>query len=181
MRLLVTSREPLHIDGEHAYVVEPLTEDQATALFTARAAVSEPQRVVREICRQVDCLPLGVELAAARTAILPPEQLLARFGGRLSLLTTRRRDTPARQQTLRATIEWSYDLLTSAEQSLFRRLAVFTGGSTLEAAERVAGADLDTLQVLVDSSLLRSTGHGRFQMLETIHEFASEQLPADLR
>jgi len=179
VRLLVTSREPLHIDGERVYVVEPLTEDEATALFTARAAVSEPQAAVREICRRVDCLPLAVELAAARTAILPPEQLLARFGERLALLTTRRRDSPARQQTLRATIQWSYDLLTSAEQTLFRRLAVFTGGSTFEAAERVVGADLDTLQVLVDRSLVRVTSHGRFQMLETIHEFASEQLAGD--
>jgi predicted ATPase len=179
VRLLVTSREPLHIDGEHAYCVEPLVEDEAAALFNERAVVSEPQAAVREICRRVDCLPLAVELAAARTAVLPPEQLLARLGERLSLLTTRRRDAPARQQTLRATIQWSHDLLTEVERTLFRRLAVFVGGCTLSAAEEVIEADLDALQVLVDRNLVRRSSQGRFEMLETIGDFASEQLAAD--
>jgi predicted ATPase/serine/threonine protein kinase len=179
LRLLVTSREPLHIDAERVYAVEPLIEDEAAALFKERAVISEPQSAVREICRRVDCLPLAVELAAARTGVLPPEQLLARLGDGLSLLATRRRDAPARQRTLRATIQWSHDLLTDAERTLFRRLAIFAGGWTVEAADAVVGADLDTLQVLVDRSLVRRSTVGRFQMLETIGEFAKEQLAAD--
>ena len=176
VRILVTSRELLRIDGEREHPVGPLAEDEAVALFTERAVVAEPHEAVHAICRRLDCLPLAIELAAARTAILPPEQLLARLDDRLGLLTGGRRDLPARQRTLRATIEWSHDLLTPEEQALFRDLGIFAGGFTLEAAEAVAGAQLDTLQGLVERSLVRRSPTGRFGLLETIREFAQERL-----
>ena len=176
IRILVTSRELLRIDGEREHPVGPLAEDEAVALFMERAVAAEPHEAVHAICRRLDCLPLAIELAAARTAILPPTQLLARLDDRLGLLTGGRRDLPARQRTLRATIEWSHDLLTSDEQELFRKLGIFTGGFTLEAAEAVAGADLDTLQGLVERSLVRRSPGGRFGLLETIREFARERL-----
>ena len=134
----------------------------------------EPDETIAELCRRLDELPLAVELAAARTHVLTPAQILDRLGQRLDLLKGGR-DADPRQQTLRATIEWSHDLLTQDEQQLFARLAVFTGGSTLDAAEDVCDADLDVLQSLVDKSLLRHTGE-RFWMLETIREFAAERL-----
>jgi predicted ATPase/class 3 adenylate cyclase len=176
VHILVTSRELLRIDGEHEYAVEPMVEDEAVTLFTERAVVAEPREAVLEICRLLDCLPLAVELAAARTAVLPPTQLLARLDDRLGLLTGGRRDAPARQRTLRATIEWSHELLTPQEQALFRNLGVFGGGFTLEAAEAVSGADLDTLQALVGQSLVRRSASGRFGLLETIREFARDRL-----
>ena len=178
VKLLVTSRELLRLEGEHEYDVEPLAEQEAVTLFTERASVVEPREAVLEICRRLDCLPLAVELAAARTRLLPPQQLLARLDQRLVLLTSGRRDAPARQRTLRATIEWSYELLDAVEQGLFRRLAVFAGSFTLEAAETIAGADVDTLQSLVEKSLVRRWGSGRLGMLETVREFALERLEA---
>jgi predicted ATPase/class 3 adenylate cyclase len=176
LHLIVTSRALLRIEGERDYVVEPLSSSDAVALFRARAAVAEPADAVVEICRRVDSLPLAVELAAARTKILTPDALLARLEQRLPVLTSGRRDAPQRQRTLRATIEWSYELLDADEKELFARLAVFAGSFDAAAAEEVAGAELDALQALVDNSLVRRWASGRLGMLETIHEFALERL-----
>jgi predicted ATPase/class 3 adenylate cyclase len=186
LHLLVTSRELLHIGAERDYPVEPLPEDDGITLFRERAAVSEPLEAVREICRRLDGLPLAIELAAARSRVLAPDALLERLEQALPLLTSRRRDVPERQRTLRATIEWSYDLLSPQEQRLFCGVAVFVGGFTVEAAEAVCGTDLDTLEGLVEKSLLRRWASGRLGMLETIREYALERLEesgdaADLR
>ncbi len=143
---------------------------------SAARANLEPSEDVAELCRRLDDLPLGVELAAARASVLTPQQLLERLSQRLDLLKGGR-DADARQRTLRATIEWSYELLDEPERRLFARLAVFAGGCTLAAAEDVCDADLDTLQSLVDKSLLRFT-QGRYWMLETIREYATEQFVA---
>lgn len=180
-KVLVTSREPLHIASEHRYPVEPLRLDDAERLFDERARAVEPTfRPTTEIpviCERLDRLPLAIELAAARVAILNPADLLARLDQRLSLLTSRSRDAPARQKTLRATIEWSYDLLDPAEQRLLRSAGVFLGSFSLEAAETVCGADLDLVESLVVKNLLRArSGTGRFLMLDTIREFSRGQL-----
>ena len=177
--LTVTSRERLQLDGEHVYPVPVLDRSEARVLFAARArAVKpefEPDESLDELCARLDDLPLALELAAARTTILSTEQLLNRLGARLDLLKGGR-DADVRQQTLRATIEWSHDLLDPGEQRLLARLAVFRGGCTLEAAEAICDADIDQLQSLVDKSLVRLRDAGRFWMLETIREFASERL-----
>jgi predicted ATPase len=172
LRLLVTSRETLRIDGETEFALPPLVEEEGVALFSSRARV-EPSPAVRELCRRLDGLPLAIELAAARAKVLPPEELLPRLTERLDLLRGGR-DAEARHATLRATIAWSYELLEPGEQQLFARFGVFAGGCTLAAAEEVCGADLDTLQALLDKSLLRRTGD-RYWMLETIREFALER------
>jgi predicted ATPase len=181
LTVLVTSRELLRLPGEQAYPVPPLQPEDGSELFLARARVSEPgfapSAAVGELCARLEQLPLALELAAARVRVLTPEQLLERLGQRLDLLKAGR-GVDARQQTLRATIEWSYDLLTNDEQQLFAGLSVFAGGCTLEAAEDVLDADLDTIQSLVDKSLLRLRDHDRFWMLETIREFAGERLDA---
>ncbi|MEA2509445.1 MAG: hypothetical protein QOG21_1527 [Actinomycetota bacterium] len=178
LNLLVTSREPLHLAGEREYAVGSLHEPDAVALFTERAlAVCSDfvaDREVEHICRRVDNLPLAVELAAAWVKVLSPSQILTRLDKRLPLLTGGARDVPERQRTLRSTIEWSYDLLSADEQQLFAQLSIFAGGCTLEAAEEVCGADLDTLYSLVDKSLLRFSNE-RFWMLETIREYAQER------
>jgi predicted ATPase/class 3 adenylate cyclase len=178
--VLVTSRERLRVSGEQTFPVPPLAESDGEALFLARARAVDPAFVpseaMRELCLRLDELPLAIELAAARTALFSPEQLLAKLAQRLDLLKGQR-DADPRQQTLRATIEWSYDLLLEDEQRLFRRLAIFAGGCTYEAAEEIAGADPDTLQSLLDKSLLRKrdTKLGpRYWMLETIREYAAE-------
>jgi predicted ATPase len=176
LRLLVTSRTLLRIAGETEYCVDPLAIDAAVALFRDRAAVSEPTEAVIAICRRLDGLPLAVELAAARTRILPPDRLLGRLTERLPLLTSGRRDAPERQRTLRATIEWSYDLLPYDEQKLFARLSVFAGSFELEAAEEVCDGDVDAVESLVEQSLVRRWGSGRLGMLETIRELALEKL-----
>jgi predicted ATPase len=173
LRLLVTSRELLRVRGEIEYAVEPLAEREAVELFRARA-VTAPDEAVDDLCRALDNLPLALELAAARTSVLSPRQILERVSERLDLLKGGR-DADPRQLTLRATIDWSYELLSHDEQRLFARLAVFSRGCTLEAAEHVADADVDTLQGLVDKSLLRHTDE-RFWMLETIREAAAERL-----
>jgi predicted ATPase len=173
LRLLVSSRELLRIKGEVEYLLPPLAESEAVELFCARSRL-DADGVIAELCRRLDNLPLAVELAAARTSILSPAQILERLSERLDLLKGGR-DAEARQQTLRATVEWSYELLDGEEQRLFRRLSVFVGGCTLEAADAVCGADLDTLQSLVDRSLVRHTQE-RLWMLETIGEYALEQL-----
>jgi predicted ATPase len=173
LRLLVTSRELLRIRGEVDYSVPPLAQPEAVELFCARSQLQRSDDIT-ELCRRLDNLPLAVELAAARTNVLTPAQILERLSQRLDLLKGGR-DSELRQQTLRATIEWSHDLLSADEQRLFARLSVFAGGCTLEAAETVCAAGLDVLQSLVDKSLIRFA-EGRFWMLETIREFAEERL-----
>lgn len=173
LKLLVTSRELLRIQGEVEYAVPPLASGDAVELFCARANM-QPEDAIDELCRRLDDLPLAVELAAARTRVLSPAKILERLSQRLDLLKGGR-DVDERQKTLRATIEWSYDLLDEDEQRLFARLSVFAGGHTLDAAQAVVDADVDTVQSLVEKSLVRRTGD-RFWMLETIREFASERL-----
>ena len=184
LRLLVTSREVLRIPSEQAYPVPPLEPKDGSELFVARARAMLPgfvaSQAVVELCARLEQLPLALELAAARITILSPEQLLERLAGRLDLLRAGR-GVDARQQTLRATIEWSYELLNADEQELFAGLAVFAGGWTLEAAEVVCAADLDTLHSLVDKSLVRVREGDRFWMLETLREYASERLEQSAR
>jgi predicted ATPase/class 3 adenylate cyclase len=175
LTILVTSRELLRIRGEVEYRVHPLVESDAVELFCERARLEADGTLV-ELCRRLDHLPLAVELSAARTRVLTPSQILDRLGQRLDLFEGGR-DADPRQRTLRATLGWSYDLLTDDEQQLFARLAIFAGGCTLEAAETVCEARLDVLQSLVEKSLLRHTGD-RLWMLETIREFAAERLEA---
>jgi predicted ATPase/class 3 adenylate cyclase len=211
LKVLVTSRVVLSLRGEHEYSVPPLqppdlelTLDpddlnrfEAVRLFTERALAVQPRfrltaqnaRAVAEITARLDGLPLAIELAATRTKVLPPEELLARLRQSLALtvLTSGARTLPERQRTLRGAILWSYDLLTEAERRLFTRLSVFSGGWTLAAAEVVAVPDelgldaLEGLSSLVDESLIRAdepNGQPRFSMLETIREFGQEQLSA---
>ena len=188
--LITSSRERLHLSGEHEYPVPPFSLDEATSLFAERARAIRPAFVVdgsrsavEAICTRLDHLPLAIELAAARVRILSVEQLLARLDQRLPLLTTGAADAPERQRTLRAAIEWSRDLLDDRERALFARLAVFSGGGTLDAAERICPTDLDTLESLVDKSLVRADAgrdeEPRFAMLETIRELALERLAAE--
>ena len=192
--VLTTSREALHVTGERTFAVPPLSDNEAVELFKARAlavrsdasftAADTP--VVMEICRKLDGLPLAIELAAARVKVLTPSQMLSRLDERLRMLGGGNRDAPARQQTLRALIAWSYDLLSDAEQTLFRRLAIFAGGWTLEAQSEICSDDehdrweiVDALQSLVDKSLASSTGteeDRRFHLLESTREFAAELL-----
>ncbi len=185
LMVLATSRARLRLSGENEYVLAPLAEDAAAALFLDRARAANPGLelgeagllAVAEICVALDGLPLAIELAAARTKLLPPEAMRARLGQRLELLTAGPRDLPARQQALRDTLAWSYGLLDSDEQRLFARLAVFAGGFTLESAEAVCAASLESVSSLVDNSLVRRNGE-RFAMLETIREYAREKLSA---
>ncbi len=211
VKVLVTSLEVLHLRGEKELPVPPLTLPDATQmasaehvyhseavhLFVERAQdarldfviTNENAPAVAEICVRLDGLPLAIELAAARIHLLPPQALLPRLSSRLKLLTGGHRDLPARQQTLRGAIAWSYDLLDAGEQQLFARPAVFVGSRTLEAVEAVCNAEgdleldvLDGIASLVDKSLLRQEAaqadEPRFVMLETIHEYAREQLEA---
>jgi predicted ATPase len=177
--VLVTSRERLHLTGEQEYAVAPLAHEEGVGFFLARARAVKPEfapdDAVSKICARLDDLPLALELASARVKALSTTQLLERLDERLPLLTGGASDLPERQRTLRAAIAWSYDLLSDVEQHLFSRLAVFRGGCTLDAAEDVAAADLDTLQSLVDKSLVRHSNE-RYWMLETIREYASEKL-----
>ena len=179
VHLLVTSREVLRVPGEQAYPVPPLEADDGMELFVARARAALPSFVasdaVPELCARLENLPLALELAAARVRVLSPAQLVERLSQRLDLLKAGRGVDP-RQQTLRATIEWSHELLDEDEQRLFARLAVFVGGCTLESAEAICDADLDTLESLVDKSLVRIREGDRFWMLETIREYAAERL-----
>jgi predicted ATPase/class 3 adenylate cyclase len=179
-KVLVTSREPLRVEFEHRYPVEPLPEHDAEVLFIERACSVAPSfrptPSVGEICRRLDGLPLAIELASARTALLDPEELLLRLEQRLPLLASQSRDAPARQRTLRATIEWSYELLDAEEQDLFRRLAVFRGSFLLGSAEVTCAADIETMESLVVKSLVRRWSTGRLGMLDTIREYALELL-----
>ena len=180
LRVLVTSRAALRVADEHEFRLEPLASHDAAALFIERArAVGrevEADATVEAICRRLDGLPLAIELAAARTKLLAPERLLERLDVALPLLTAGARDAPERQRTLRATIEWSYDLLDDAVKELFARLSVFAGSFPLEGAEEVGDAGIDGIATLVDSSLLKPIGDDRFLMLETIREYALDKL-----
>ncbi len=209
LKVLVTSRAGLQVRGEQEFSVPPLTlpehslpsgeiaKFEAVRLFVARAQAVRPDftlneqntQVVADICQRLDGLPLALELAAARVKVLPPAALLTRLNTRLTLLTGGSKDLPARQRTLRDTIGWSYDLLEKEAQLLFRRMAIFAGGCTLEAAEAVftyrspednQAKSLDTLETLVNSNLVRqqeqSDGTPRYTFLETIREFALERL-----
>jgi predicted ATPase len=182
VKVLATSRAPLRLAGERRYPVEPLREVDAVELFAERARAVDPafrpSNRLAEICRRLDNLPLAVELAAARVSLFSANELLARLERRLPLLTSGSRDAPVRQQTLRATIEWSHDLLDDSERRAFARLAVFPASFDLEAAEAVANADAATIPSLVEKSLLKRWGSGRLGYLDTIGEFASEQLAA---
>ena len=185
LRMLVTSREPLHLSAEHVLPVEPMDAAHAVALFVERATAALPsfaltpqnRPAVEAICARLDALPLAIELAAARITVLSPEAMLARLANRLKLLAGGARDVPARQRTLRDTLAWSHDLLTDAERDLFGCQAVFAGGFSLDAAEATCSADLDVLGSLVDRSLVRRSGE-RYGMLATIREFALERLAA---
>ena len=173
LALLVTSRERLRVRGEVEYPVPPLAHEDAIELFCQRSRIPADETIA-EVCRRLDNLPLALELASARTSVLAPAEILKRLSQRLDLLKGGR-DAEARQETLRATIDWSYELLVEDEQRLFVCLAVFAGGCTVEAAEQVAVASLDSLQSLVDKNLLLHSGD-RFFMLETIREYALERL-----
>jgi predicted ATPase/class 3 adenylate cyclase len=202
LQIVVTSRARLRIAAEHAFPVPPLavpdprslptldalSQYEAVALFLERARAVAPGFVVTdenaaaiaELCARLDGLPLAIELAAARVKLLPPQALLARLGQRLDLLRGGARDRPERQQTLRAALDWSFDLLDANEQRLFASLSVFAGGFRLDAAEGVCDADLDAVEVLLENSLLRSEerpdGEPRFFMLETIRDYGRERL-----
>ncbi|MCU1332606.1 MAG: tetratricopeptide repeat protein [Candidatus Angelobacter sp.] len=195
LKILVTSRSCLRIYGEQEFHVTPLAQNSATELFVQRAAAVWPDfsitpenvSVIQEICARVDGLPLAIELAAARTKVLPPSAILDRLQRRLQLLTGGALDLPERQQTLRNAIDWSHGLLNEAEKKLFRRFSVFVGGCTLEAAEAVCntsrdlGLDLfEGLSSLVDKNLVQRVDRAeiepRFAMLETIREYALERL-----
>ena len=180
--ILVTTRERLRVAGEQLYAVPTLATADAVELFLSHARSTDPEfadsPAVHELCARLDHLPLALELAAARIGLLTPVQLLDRLGRRLDLLKGGR-DSDPRQRTLRETIAWSYDLLGPEEQQAFARLSVFAGGCTLQAAEEVCRADIDTLESLLDRSLIRrhDTDQGpRLWMLETIREFAAERL-----
>ncbi len=184
--LVVTSRERLQLQGEIELPVTALGEADGFELLAARAAgvgvMLERTPATTKLVEALDRLPLALELAAARLKLFSPEQLLERLSARLDLLRGSR-DADPRQQTLRATIEWSHDLLSLDEQRLFRRLSVFAGGCTYDAAEAVVGADPETIQSLLDKSLVRrrdgASGTPRYWMLETIREFAVERLAED--
>jgi predicted ATPase/DNA-binding winged helix-turn-helix (wHTH) protein len=195
LKILVTSRAGLRVYGEQEFPVTPLPQNSAIELFVQRATAvwpafgmtSENAAAIQEICSRLDGLPLAIELAAARTKVLSPHAMLDRLQSRLQLLTGGALDLPERQQTLRNTIDWSHDLLNEAERKLFRRLSVFVGGCTLEAAEAVCntGSDLgvdlfEGLSSLVDKNLVqrmdRADTEPRFAMLETIREYALERL-----
>jgi predicted ATPase/DNA-binding SARP family transcriptional activator len=190
LTLLVTSRAVLHLSGEQVFPVQPLEEEAAVDLFEQRARshapgfrpTAEDHVSIAEVCARVDRLPLGIELAAGRIGTLTLSTLRERLGNRLAVLTRGPRDLPARQQTLRETLDWSVDLLTAPERAVLARLAVFPGGASLEAAEAVCSADLDTLTTLVDANLVRRVDVGddpRFGLLETIREYALELLGDD--
>ena len=174
LTLLVTTRETLRVQGELELEVPPLAAAEAIELFCVRSG-GEPSDDIAELCARLDSLPLAIELAAARTRILTPRQMLDRFPQLLDIEGAR--DADARQRTLRASIRWSYDLLSDDEQGAFRRLAVLEG-ATLETAEEAAATDLTTLHALVEKSLVRVADE-RYSLLATIREFAIDQVSAD--
>jgi predicted ATPase/DNA-binding SARP family transcriptional activator len=179
LTVLVTSREATRLAAERVFALEPLAGEDAVDLFAdrvrAREPDFEPDESVPEICERLDGLPLAVELAAARIGLLSAAELAVRLDHALPVLTGGARDAPERQQTLRATIDWSYELLDAAEREAFARFAVFAGGATVAAAEAITGAGLDTLQSLADKQLLRRRGQ-RLTMLALVREYALERL-----
>ena len=191
LRVLATSREPLGVPGEVLHPVDALAEPDAVQLFTDRAAAVRPgfaldattRPAVTEICRRLDGQPLPIELAAARLRTLSPQEIAARLDDRFRLLTTGVRTALPRHQTLRAVVDWSWELLTETERAVARRLGAFAGGATLAAAERVCGPEAwDALTSLVDKSLVvavpQADGPTRYRMLETIRAYAGEKLDA---
>ena len=203
LKVLATSREALRLQGEHRYALAPLDvppgdsqpaaveRAAAGALFVERALSHDRDfqltpanaGAIADVCRRLDGLPLAIELAAARTALLGPDELSARLGEALDVLGSGPRDAPDRQRTLRATIDWSHRLLNTPEAEAFARFAVFAGGATLEAAQEVTGAALDTLEGLVHKQLLvrrrAPRTEARLLMLETVREYAREHFDAD--
>ncbi len=190
LSVLATSREPLGVDGERQLAVPALAESDAVTFFEQRAQLVRPSfrlgpdntAAVHQVCRRLDGLPLAIELAAARLRILSISQLAVRLDDVFAVLVGGARTAPRRHQTLRATLDWSHDLLDEDERAVFRRLAVFAGGFTLAAAEEVAGGDvLDILTRLADKSLVR-VDHGadeaRYHLLATVREYARERLDA---
>ncbi|MGW8765300.1 ATP-binding protein [Streptomyces sp. NPDC055815] len=191
LRILATSREPLGVPGESVRPVEPLPPDPAHRLFAERARTVRPSfdlardggEAVDEICRRLDGLPLAIELAAARLRLLTPRQIADRLDDRFLLLTSGSRTVLPRQQTLRAVVDWSWDLLDPAERALLRQVSVFAGGWDLAAAEALSPYAADALGALVDKSLVVATptegGEMRYRLLETIHEYATERAAED--
>jgi predicted ATPase/DNA-binding SARP family transcriptional activator len=184
LTILATSRAPLSLASEHRYPVAPLEIAAAAGLFASQARRSDPcfreTRAVAEICQRLDRLPLAIELAAARTSLFSPDQLLRRLDDALLALGRGPRDAPDRQRTLRATLEWSHRLLDPDQQAAFAAFGVFAGGAEVDDAELVTGADADALQALVDKQLLQRAG-SRLTMLETVRAFALERLPEGIR
>jgi tetratricopeptide (TPR) repeat protein len=182
--VVASSRERLGLRAERIYEVPPMATGDGHVLFVERASAVrpgfQPDQHVDAICDAVDQLPLAIELAAARVRALSPAAIHERLARTLELLASRDRDIEERQRTLEATIAWSYDLLSEEEQSVLRSLSVFAGGCTLSAAEAIAGADLDSIESLLDKSLLRhrmdEAGQDRYWMLETIREYAQREL-----
>ncbi len=191
--VVVTSRRVLHITGEHVFPLKPLPVDDAVRLFSARVAALDESapgpgatiEVIRAICHRLDCLPLALELAAARTATLSPRRLLDQLSDVASGLGEGPRDAPARQHTLDETLRWSTDLLDEPARRTLARLSVFAGGSTVEAAEHICESRLESLVSLIDSSLLQraaAAGEVRLTMLETVRQHAARMLDtADAR
>jgi len=198
VKVLATSRAPLRLAAEHEYPILPLelptqiersepdalVQNEAVALFVVRARSRRPDfevtqenaEAVAAICAAVDGLPLALELAAARMKLLSPEGLLERLHDRLDTLIARARDVPERQRTLRATIDWSYDLVSAEERSLFAQLSVFAGDFSIEAVDGICGVHMSTLEHLLDSSLVQPAADERFRMLETVRQRAAERL-----
>jgi predicted ATPase len=184
--LLVTSREPLHVEGESEYALDPMESDEATTLFGERARAVLPsfdataeREVVAALCARLDGLPLAIELAAARVKLFSPQMLLGRLDQGLDVLSSPIRGVPARQRTLEGAIEWSYRLLGDDERPVFERISVFRDGARLDALEEVCGATTDVVASLVDKSLLRPAERSdgaRFSMLATLRDFAAERL-----
>ena len=180
VRVLTTSRAPLRVYGEHERTVPPLAAEEAEELYVARARAADSEadpRLTAEICERLDCLPLAIELVAARTGELTSDELLASLDRRLEVGSRGARDVPERQRTLRAAIGWSYDLLRPVEQTLFAGLGTFAGGFTADAVEVVCRQG-EALPGLRDSSLVRRADDGRYRMLQTIREYAVERLEA---
>ncbi|MFI7638259.1 BTAD domain-containing putative transcriptional regulator [Nonomuraea sp. NPDC049400] len=196
LRVLATSREPLNLPGEHLAPIPPLAPPPVGAspgqaetypsvrLLLDRAGAARPGFAIDDdnvaavvaLCRRLDGMPLAIELAAARLRTMTPQQLADRIGDRFKLLTGGSRTALPRQQTLRAVVEWSWDLLGEEERVLARRLGVFAGGATLEAVEEVCGGAADVLGALADKSLVQVSPEGRYSMLETIRAYALERL-----
>jgi predicted ATPase/DNA-binding SARP family transcriptional activator len=179
LTILATSREPLRVQAERLYPVAPLDASPAVALFADRARARDPAfsvtPAVAEICRRVDGLPLAIELAAARLGLLSPDALAERLTDALAVLDRGPRDAPERQRTLRATLDWSLDLLDDEERDAFAALGAFAGGCELDAAEAVTGSRLDVLDSLVAKSLATAVG-GRLTLLEPVRQYAAERL-----